>query len=86
VDFRVKHIIEESIFGWGIKFSFPIVLRIFISNPDWAKTDIAFLSCFSATDQIINEGKYVTFDIGGEATTTQMSEKITELAKANLRK
>ena len=41
---------------------------------------------FSATDQIINEGKYVTFDIGGEATTTQMSEKISELAKANLRK
>ena len=33
-----------------------------------------------------NEGKYVTFDIGGEATTTQMSEKISELAKANLRK
>jgi hypothetical protein len=28
----------------------------------------------------------VTFDIGGEATTTQMSEKISELAKANLRK
>ena len=25
-------------------------------------------------------------DIGGESTTTQMSEKITELAKANLRK
>ena len=41
---------------------------------------------FSATDQIINEGKYVTFDIGGEATTTQMSEKISELAKTNLRK
>ena len=41
---------------------------------------------FSATDEIINEGKYVTFDIGGEATTTQMSDKIAELAKANLRK
>jgi len=41
---------------------------------------------FSATEQVINEGKYVTFDIGGESTTTQMSEKITDLAKANLRK
>ena len=41
---------------------------------------------FSATEQIINEGKHVTFDIGGEATTTQMSEKIADLAKSNLRK
>ena len=41
---------------------------------------------FSATDQIINEGKYVTFDIGGDATTTQMSEHIAEIAKSNLRK
>ena len=41
---------------------------------------------FSATEQIINEGKYVTFDIGGESTTTQMSEKIVEIAKSNLRK
>ena len=41
---------------------------------------------FSATDQIINEGKYVTFDIGGDATTTQMSEQIAEIAKSSLRK
>jgi isocitrate dehydrogenase len=41
---------------------------------------------FDATEQIINEGKYVTFDIGGDATTTQMSEQITNLAKTNLRK
>ena len=41
---------------------------------------------FDATEQIINEGKYVTFDIGGDATTTQMSEQITNLAKSNLRK
>ena len=32
------------------------------------------------------QGKYVTFDIGGDATTTQMSEQITNLAKSNLRK
>ena len=41
---------------------------------------------FDATEQIINDGKYVTFDIGGDATTTQMSEQITNLAKSNLRK
>tara|TARA_Y100001960_G_scaffold306933_1_gene362690 strand:- start:211 stop:1245 length:1035 start_codon:yes stop_codon:yes gene_type:complete len=41
---------------------------------------------FSATEQIINEGKHVTFDIGGEATTTQMSQQIADLAKSNLRK
>jgi len=41
---------------------------------------------FSATEQVINEGKAVTFDIGGSATTTQMADAIVELAKANLRK
>ena len=41
---------------------------------------------FSATEQIINEGKYVTFDIGGDATTTQMSEQIAKIAKSSLRK
>ena len=41
---------------------------------------------FSATHQVINDGKYVTFDIGGDATTSQMSEKIAEIAKNNLRK
>mgnify|MGYP001480453026 CR=1 FL=1 len=41
---------------------------------------------FSATDQIINEGKYVTFDIGGNATTTQMTEQIAGIAKSNLRR
>ena len=41
---------------------------------------------FTATNQIINEGKYVTFDIGGDATTTQMSEQIAQIAKSNLRR
>ena len=41
---------------------------------------------FSATHQVINDGKYVTFDIGGNATTSQMSEQIAEIAKNNLRK
>ena len=41
---------------------------------------------FSATHQVINDGKYVTFDIGGDATMTQMSEQISVIAKNNLRK
>lgn len=41
---------------------------------------------FSATEQIINEGKYVTFDIGGSSTTTQMTDAIIDAAKARLRK
>ena len=41
---------------------------------------------FSATHQVINDGKYATFDIGGDASTTQMAEQISNLAKSNLRK
>ncbi|MGI0007773.1 MAG: isocitrate/isopropylmalate family dehydrogenase, partial [Nitrosotalea sp.] len=41
---------------------------------------------FAATDQVINEGKYVTFDIGGSATTIQMTDAIIEIAKQKLRK
>lgn len=41
---------------------------------------------FSATEQVINEGKHVTFDIGGSSTTRQMAEAIAEIAKQKLRK
>lgn len=41
---------------------------------------------FAATDQIINEGKYVTYDIGGNSSTTRMTEAIAEIAKQKLRK
>jgi isocitrate dehydrogenase len=41
---------------------------------------------FAATEQVINDGKYVTFDIGGTATTTQMTDEICRLAKDKLRK
>ena len=41
---------------------------------------------FSARHQVINDGKYATFDIGGDATTTQMSEQIAVIAKNSLRK
>lgn len=35
---------------------------------------------FSATEQVINEGKQVTYDLGGNATTTQAAEAIAERA------
>ena len=41
---------------------------------------------FSATEHVINEGKAITFDIGGNATTTQMSDAISSIAKEKLRK
>lgn len=41
---------------------------------------------FGATEQVINEGKHVTFDIGGSATTTKMTEAIAEIAKQSLRR
>ncbi len=37
---------------------------------------------FSATEYIINENKTTTFDIGGNATTTQMSDVISTIAKS----
>lgn len=41
---------------------------------------------FDATEQVINEGKAVTWDIGGNASTTQMTDAIIIHAKANLRR
>ncbi len=41
---------------------------------------------FDATKEIINEGKYVTYDIGGDAKTSQMSDAIAQLAKKILAK
>lgn len=41
---------------------------------------------FAATEQVINEGKFVTFDIGGNSTTTQMGEEISRIAQQKLRK
>jgi len=41
---------------------------------------------FAATEQVINEGKVVTWDIGGSASTTQMTDAIITYAKQNLRK
>ncbi len=41
---------------------------------------------FDATDRVINEGKTVTWDIGGDASTTQMTDAVIAYAKENLRK
>ena len=41
---------------------------------------------FSATEHVINENKTTTFDIGGNATTTQMSDAIATIAKEKLRR
>ncbi|MGY5142739.1 MAG: isocitrate/isopropylmalate dehydrogenase family protein [Nitrosopumilus sp.] len=41
---------------------------------------------FDATYQVINEGKTVTWDIGGSASTTQMTDSIINYAKEKLRK
>ncbi len=41
---------------------------------------------FAATEQVINEGKTVTWDIGGNASTTQMTDAIIKYAKEKLRK
>ncbi len=41
---------------------------------------------FDATTRVINEGNTVTWDIGGNASTTQMTDAIITYAKASLRK
>jgi isocitrate dehydrogenase len=39
---------------------------------------------FDATEQVINEGKYVTYDIGGNAGTKEMADAIAQIAKKKL--
>lgn len=41
---------------------------------------------FDATDQIINEGKTVTYDLGGDSGTKEMSQAIADIAKERLRR
>ena len=43
-------------------------------------------TCKPATEYKINENKTTTFDIGGSATTTQMSDAISSITKEKLRK
>ena len=41
---------------------------------------------FSATEQVINENKYVTYDLGGSTTLSEMTDKIAQLSTNILRK
>ena len=41
---------------------------------------------FSATEQVINENKYVTYDLGGSATLSEMTDCIAQLSANNLKK
>jgi len=41
---------------------------------------------FAATDNVINEGKYVTYDIGGNAKTSEMADAVAKIAAEKLRK
>jgi isocitrate dehydrogenase (NAD+) len=41
---------------------------------------------FSATEQVINENKYVTYDLGGSATLSEMTDRIALLSANNLKK
>jgi len=41
---------------------------------------------FAATEDVINEGKYVTYDIGGNAKTSEMADAIAKIAKQKLSK
>jgi isocitrate dehydrogenase len=41
---------------------------------------------FKATEEIINDGKFVTYDIGGNAKTSEMSDAIAKRAAELLKK
>jgi len=41
---------------------------------------------FAATEKVINEGKYITFDIGGSAKLSQMKDAIVDLSSKEIRK
>jgi isocitrate dehydrogenase (NAD+) len=41
---------------------------------------------FTATEQVINENKYVTYDLGGNATLSDMTDKIAQMSASILKK
>ena len=51
----------------------------YLGEPDIAK------AIFAATDQVINEGKVVTYDLGGNSGTKEMAEAIANAAKTKLK-
>jgi len=51
----------------------------YLGEPDIKK------AIFDATDQVINEGKVVTYDLGGNSGTKEMAEAIANVAKGKLK-
>jgi len=52
----------------------------YLGEPDIKK------AIFEATDQVINDGKVVTYDLGGNSGTKEMAEAIANVAKEKLQK
>jgi isocitrate dehydrogenase len=53
---------------------------------DYLGEDDIAKAIFKATEQIINGDKYVTYDLGGNATLSEMTDKIAQLSARILRK
>jgi isocitrate dehydrogenase len=53
---------------------------------DYLGEDDIAKAIFKATEEVINENKYVTYDLGGSATLSGMTDKIAQLSARNLRK
>jgi len=52
----------------------------YLGEPDIKK------AIFDATEQVINEGKTVTYDLGGNSGTREMAQAIANVAKEKLRR
>jgi isocitrate dehydrogenase (NAD+) len=53
---------------------------------DYLGEDDIAKAIFKATEEVINENKYVTYDLGGNATLSEMTDKIAQLSARTLRK
>lgn len=53
---------------------------------DYLGEDDIAKAIFKATEQIINGNKYVTYDLGGNATLSEMTDRIAQLSARMLRK
>jgi isocitrate dehydrogenase (NAD+) len=53
---------------------------------DYLGEDDIAKAIFKATEEVINENKYVTYDLGGNSTLGGMTDKIAQLSARNLRK
>ena len=92
VEFGEKNALFEPIHG-----SFPKAKGKDIANPLASILSAAWMVeylgepeirdvIFKATDEVINEGKFVTYDIGGNAKTSEMSNAIAKRSAELLKK